>query len=58
MGSGLIRAPVARNSLVSDMLLVLATGRQTYLSLYEKKADRRRWVTDVTVQTSDPAAEE
>ncbi len=44
--------------LVTDMLLVLAPGRQTYLSLYEKKADRRQWVTDVTLQTSDPAAEE
>lgn len=43
---------------VTDMLLVLATGRQTYLSLYEKKADRRRWVTDVTLQTSDPAMEQ
>jgi hypothetical protein len=43
---------------VTDMLLVLATGRQTHLSLYEKKVDRRRWLTDVTLQTSDPVAEE
>jgi hypothetical protein len=44
--------------LVTDMLLVLAAGRQTYLSLYVKKADRRRWVTDMTLQTGDPATED
>jgi hypothetical protein len=44
--------------LVTDMLLILAGSRQTYLSLYEKKADRRRWVTNVTLQSSDPTAEE
>jgi len=43
---------------VTDMLLVLATGRPTYLLLYEKKADRRRWVTDVTLQANDPAVED
>jgi hypothetical protein len=43
--------------LVTDMLMILISGRSTYLSLYEKKADRRRWITDVSLQTSDPAAE-
>jgi hypothetical protein len=51
-------AVFVESGLVTDMLLVLATGRPTYLSLYEKKADRRRWLRDVTLQTNDPAAEE
>jgi hypothetical protein len=44
--------------LVTDMLLILASGRSTFLSLYEKKADRERWITSVSLQTADPAVED
>jgi hypothetical protein len=43
--------------LVTDMLMILVSGRATYLSLHEKRADRRRWLTDVSLQTADPSAE-
>jgi hypothetical protein len=44
--------------LVTDMLITLTSGRSTFLSLYEKRVDRERWVTSVSLQTADPAVEE
>ena len=42
---------------MTDMLVILAAGRQTYLALYETKADRRRWLKNLTLQMSDPTKE-
>jgi len=44
--------------LVTDMLVILAAGRSTFLSLYEKMADRERWITSVSLQTADPAVDD
>jgi hypothetical protein len=44
--------------LVTDMLMILVSGRATFVSLYEKKADRRRSITDISLQTADPSAED
>ena len=43
---------------VTDILIVLASCQATFLSLYEKNVDRRRWLTNIDLQTSDPSAED
>jgi hypothetical protein len=48
--------PIAPD-LVSDMLLLLQSQRQLYVSIYERKADRRHWVQDFSLQTTDPSLE-
>jgi hypothetical protein len=44
--------------LVTNILMILTSGRATFLSLYERKADRRRWLTNIDLQTTDPSAED
>jgi hypothetical protein len=44
--------------LVTDMLMILTSGRKTFLLLYEKKANRERWLTGISLQTTDPAVED
>jgi hypothetical protein len=48
----------AEPRLVTDMLVILASGRSTFLSLYEKMVNRERWITSVSLQTADPALED
>ena len=43
--------------LVADMLVLLGTGRQLYLSVDERKEQRVRWIRRLSLQTTDPAAE-
>lgn len=43
--------------LLSDMLTLLSSPRQLYLSVHEKKTGRERWVQSLSLQTSDPANE-
>lgn len=43
--------------LVSDMLTLLAAQRTTFVSLYERKEERTRWIRRVELQTTDPAEE-
>jgi hypothetical protein len=42
---------------VSDMLMLLFGSRATYVSVHERKADRRRWVMGLRLQTTNPADE-
>jgi hypothetical protein len=43
--------------LVSDMLTLLGSTRQIYVSLHEIKEGRTRWVRQFELQTTDPAEE-
>jgi hypothetical protein len=43
--------------LVSDMLVLLASGRPTYVTLTEVKENRHLWIRRVDLQTTDPADE-
>lgn len=43
--------------LVSDMLLLLGTGRELYIALHERKRGRERWVQSLSLQTTDPHEE-
>lgn len=42
---------------VTELLVLLPSNSQLYLSVQEKKADRKRWVQSVSLQTTDPASE-
>ncbi len=44
--------------MASDMLAVLAGGRQVYLALTESTDERARWVRRLSLQTTDPTTEE
>ena len=45
---------VARRT-ASDILTVLnGSPRQLYLFIHERKVEQRRWVVELTVQTTDP----
>ena len=39
---------------VSDVLILLGQDRQVYITLYERKIARRRWLQYLTIQTDDP----
>jgi hypothetical protein len=43
--------------LVSDMLVLLASGRATYVDLHEAKENRHRWIRRIELQTTDPTQE-
>lgn len=43
--------------LVSDMLVLLGTKRDMYLTIEERKIGRTRWVDGISLQTTDPAEE-
>lgn len=43
--------------LVSDMLVMLGTGMRLYLSIYERKQGRERWIRSLSLQTTDPSTE-
>ena len=43
---------------VSDVLVMLGQGRQIYLAIHERRAERKRWLQNLSIQTSDPAEEE
>jgi hypothetical protein len=43
--------------LVSDMLTLLGSTRQIYVSVHEVKEGRTRWVRQFELQTTDPAEE-
>ena len=40
---------------VAQMLTLAASGKQLYIEMIEHKAGRSRWITHLTVQTTDPA---
>lgn len=42
---------------VNDLLVLLDHNQQLYLSIHERKIERKRWIQSITVQTSDPAEE-
>jgi len=42
---------------ISDMLALLSTGQQLYITIDEIKAGRRRYIRGVTLQSTDPEAE-
>jgi hypothetical protein len=39
------------------MLTLAASGKQLYIEMIEHKAGRSRWITHLTVQTTDPTEE-
>ena len=43
--------------LVSDMLVLLMSGRPLFLAVEERKEGRTRWIDGITLQTTDPAGE-
>lgn len=43
---------------VSDVLMILDQSRPAYLAIHELKANRRRWIQSLSVQTNNPAEEE
>ncbi|MCB0636465.1 MAG: hypothetical protein KDC54_07590 [Lewinella sp.] len=43
---------------VSDVLVLLGQDRQVYITLYERKVERRRWLQYLTFQTNNPLDEE
>jgi hypothetical protein len=43
--------------LLTDMLILLGTGPQTYLAVQERREGRVRWVDGIGLQTKDPAVE-
>jgi hypothetical protein len=43
--------------LVTHMLILLGHGSQTYLSIHERRLERRRWIRSISLQTTDPAKE-
>jgi hypothetical protein len=43
--------------MVSDMLVLLASGRKTYVDLQESREARHRWIRRFEVQTTDPSNE-
>lgn len=43
--------------LVSDMLVMLGTGMRLYLSVYERRQGRDRWIRSLMLRTTDPAGE-
>ncbi len=43
--------------LVSDMLVLLSSGRRLYLAIEERRLGRTRWIDGVGLQTTDPADE-
>jgi hypothetical protein len=43
--------------LVSDMLVMFGSGMRLYLSVYECKRGRERWIRSLSLQTTDPANE-
>jgi hypothetical protein len=43
--------------LVSDMLVLLMSGRPLFLAIDERKDGRTRWIDGITLQTTDPAEE-
>jgi hypothetical protein len=44
--------------LVTDMLILLGRTQPLYIAIDETKADRRRWVQGLALQTTDPSKEE
>ena len=42
---------------VTNMLILLGQSQPSYLSINERKFERRRWIWHISMQTSDPAAE-
>lgn len=42
---------------VSDMMVLLQTDRQMFISMHEFKEGRNRWIRRIEVQTSDPLTE-
>jgi hypothetical protein len=43
--------------LITDMLVVLGLARKSFLSIHERKFERRRWIQDFALQTNDPSEE-
>ena len=43
--------------LTTNMLILLGQSRQLYLAIHECKADRRRWIQSISLQTTAPADE-
>lgn len=43
--------------LVSDMLLLLRLERPLFMAIHEMKAERRRWIRSISLQTTDPVQE-
>ena len=44
-------------NVVANMLVLLGQAQQLYLSIHERKIGRNRWIWNLTLQTTDPAAE-
>lgn len=42
---------------LNDLLVLLSHNQQLYLSIHERKIERKCWIQSVTAQTSDPADE-
>ena len=40
-----------------DSLILLSSGKQTYISIHERKIERRRWIQSLSLQTTDPLEE-
>lgn len=43
--------------LVTDMLILLQAERIKYVAVHEVREGRDRWIRDIGLQTTDPAAE-
>lgn len=43
--------------LVSDMLVILSGDRPLYMSIHERKANRKRWIESISLQTTNPEDE-
>lgn len=48
----------ARPRFVNDALMVLGQSRRVYLTIHERKAQRQRWVQNLSIQTNNPAEDE
>ena len=40
-----------------DSLILLSSGKKTYVSIHERKVERRRWIQSLSLQTTDPLEE-
>jgi hypothetical protein len=57
-GSGeFTMAVFASHLIVTDWLVLLASGRTLYVAIHEMKSGRDRWAQSVSLQTTDPATE-
>jgi len=41
----------------TDMLILLGQTKQVYLSVHELKAERRRWIRSISLESTNPAEE-